>query len=93
MKKQEQNRIVSEGEGRYKSRSFLIGEFIMTNKIKQLREQKNITRKQLSELSGVHYKKITDYENNYIKTNNITVGNLCRIADALGCMLDELVER
>lgn len=65
----------------------------MTNRIKQFREQKNITRKQLSESSGVHYKKITDYENNYFKTENVTIGNLCRIADALGCTLDELIER
>lgn len=65
----------------------------MTNNIKKLREQKNISRKQLSELSGVAYTKIGDYESNYTKTENVTVGNLCRIADALGCTLDELIAR
>ena len=38
----------------------------MQNNIKRIREQNGITRKELAALSGVHYKKITDYENNYI---------------------------
>ena len=47
----------------------------MQNNIKRIREQNGITRKELAALSGVHYKKITDYENNYIKFENITIGN------------------
>ena len=62
----------------------------MTNNIKKLREQNNISRRQLAELSGIAYTKIGDYENNYTKTENITVGNLYKIADALGVTLDEL---
>ena len=65
----------------------------MTNNIKKLREEKNITRKQLADISGVAYTKIGDYESNYTKTENVTVGNLCRIADALNCTLDELISR
>ena len=52
----------------------------MQNNIKRIREQNGITRKELAALSGVHYKKITDYENDYIKFENITIGNLNRIA-------------
>lgn len=63
----------------------------MTNSIKKIREQKGVSRKELSELSGVHYKKITDYENDYIKIENVTVGNLDRIAKALECTIDELI--
>lgn len=62
----------------------------MQNNIKRIREQNGITRKELAALSGVHYKKITDYENNYIKFENITIGNLNRIATALAVTLDEL---
>ena len=62
----------------------------MQNNIKRIREQNGITRKELAALSGVHYKKITDYENDYIKFENITIGNLNRIATALGVTLDEL---
>lgn len=61
------------------------------NNIKEIREQKGLTRKELSELSGVHYKKITDYENNYVRTENITIGNLYKIAQALECKIDDLL--
>lgn len=39
----------------------------------------------------MHYNKISDYENGYVKTENITVGNLSRLAKALECTLDELI--
>ena len=61
------------------------------NNIKEIREQNGLTRKELSELSGVHYKKITDYENNYVRTENITIGNLYKIAQALECKIDDLL--
>lgn len=64
----------------------------MTNKIKEVREQKGLTRKELAEQSGVHYKKITDYENQYVRTENITIGNFYKIAQALECKIDDLIE-
>ena len=63
----------------------------MNNNIKEIRERKGMTRKELSEKSGIHYKKITDYENNYIKIENVTIGNLERIAKALECTIDNLI--
>lgn len=63
----------------------------VSNRIKELRESLGISRKELSERSGVHYTKITDYENGYAKTENITVGNIFKIAAALGVTIDELV--
>ncbi|MCM1220461.1 MAG: helix-turn-helix transcriptional regulator [Lachnospiraceae bacterium] len=63
----------------------------MKNNIRELREQNGISRKELAELSGVHYNKISDYENNYIKTENITVGNIYRIAKALKCTIEDLL--
>lgn len=63
----------------------------MTNNIKKIREKKGLTRKELAELSGIHYKKITDYENHYINTENITVGNLYKLAQALECKIDDLI--
>ena len=48
------------------------------------------TAEQLAEKSGIHYKKITDYENNYIRFENVTVGNALKLAKALGVTLDEL---
>lgn len=63
----------------------------MTNHIKEKREEKGLTRKQLAEKSGLHYNKISDYENGYFKTENITIGNLSRIAKALEVPLEELI--
>lgn len=63
----------------------------MENLIKEIREQQGISRKELSEKSGLHYNKIGDYENGYVNTENITVGNLYRIAQALNCSIDELI--
>lgn len=62
----------------------------MTNRIKEIREARCMSRKELSERSGVHYNKISDYENGYTKTENITIGNMYKLADALGVTLDEL---
>lgn len=63
----------------------------MTNRIKEARTEKGLSRRELAELSGLHYNKISDYENGYYKTENITVGNLYRLAKALGCKLDDLI--
>ncbi|MDE6036621.1 MAG: helix-turn-helix transcriptional regulator [Ruminococcus sp.] len=63
----------------------------MNNNIKEIREQKGLTRKELAEKSGVHYKKITDYENEYIDIENVTVKNLYKIATALECTIDALL--
>lgn len=64
----------------------------MTNKIKEIRLKTGLNRKQLAEKSGIHYKKITDYENNYIRFENVTVGNALKLAKALGVTLDELCD-
>lgn len=63
----------------------------MTNNIKEIREQKGLTRKELAEQSGIHYKKVTDYENQYVRTENITISNLYKIAQALECKIDDLL--
>ena len=63
---------------------------LMTNRIKEVRTAAGMSRKELSELSGIHYSKISDYENGYYKIENITVGTLGKLADALNVTLDEL---
>ncbi len=63
----------------------------MLNNIKKIREDKAVSRKELAERSGLHYSKLKDYENEYIKIENVTVGNLDRIAKALECTIDELI--
>ena len=63
----------------------------MTNRIKAAREAKGITRKQLAEMTGLHYNKIGNYETGYFKIENIPVGNLYLIAKALECKIDDLI--
>lgn len=63
----------------------------MQNKIKSMREEKGLTRKELAGKSGIHYNKISDYENNYVKTENITVGNIMKIAKALECKIEDII--
>lgn len=63
----------------------------MNNNIKEIREQKGLERKELSEKTGIHYSKIKDYENKYIKIENVPVGNLDKIAKALECTVDDLI--
>lgn len=64
----------------------------MTNRIKEVREEKGISRKELAERSGVRYSRVSDYENGYFKTENITVGNLSRIAKALEVTIEDLIK-
>lgn len=66
------------------------GLFQVINRIKEKRLELGISRRELSERSGVHYNKISDYENGYYKIENITLGTLVKIADALDVTLDEL---
>ena len=63
----------------------------MKNNIKEIRETKGLSRKELAEKSGLHYNKLKDYENDYIKIENVTVGNLDKISTALECTIDELI--
>ncbi len=56
--------------------------------LKEIRKQKNISRYQLSKLSGVKESTLQSIENS--KDPNPTYKVMCRIADALNISLDEL---
>lgn len=53
--------------------------------LSELREAKNMTIKELAEKSGVHLIKLYQIESGKIKTENMSLKNAARIADALGC--------
>lgn len=61
--------------------------FIML-RIKEIRERKNITQDDLSELSGVKKRSLVDYENNKI---DIPLSKLQNIAIALNVSVSELI--
>lgn len=62
----------------------------MELKIKQVMEQKHISIRQLSKRSGVARGYLSELING--KYNNPSSQVLCRIAKALGCGLDDIID-
>lgn len=60
------------------------------NHIKQIRQAKNLNRKQLSELSGVPSRTIDDWENNRRMPRDVY--QLKKVADALGVNIEALIK-
>lgn len=63
------------------------------NRLFLLRKKSGLSQKQLAELSGIAYSRISDYERGAIKIENMTLGTARRLAAALRCTIDELVGR
>ena len=57
------------------------------NKIKQIREQKSLSRYQVAKVSGVWYKNLIDIENG----KDVTLSTLRKIAAAMDCEVSDLV--
>ena len=60
------------------------------NNLKTLRIKAGITQKELSDLTGITQSKISTYEQSD-SLNNVTVGNMSRIASAIGVTIDEII--
>ena len=58
------------------------------NKIKQIREQKGLSRSQVSKASGVWQKNLIDIENG----KDVTLSTLRKIAAAMNCEVSDLVQ-
>ena len=61
------------------------------NNLKNLRIRAGLTQKELSEITGITQGKISTYEK-ADNLNNVTVGNLSRIAAAIGTTIDEIIK-
>lgn len=61
--------------------------------LREIRQERGLTLKQLAELSGVHYMKIHQIETGKIKPENITLRNAVKLANALGCTPDEFLNK
>lgn len=57
------------------------------NKVKQIREQKGLTKIQVSKASGVCYKNLLDIENG----RDVRLSTLRKIAAAMNCEVSDLV--
>lgn len=60
--------------------------------LKRIREDKNITQAKLSELSGVNQKMIAFYEQGFKDINKAQAITLYRVANALECKIEDLLE-
>lgn len=60
---------------------------VKMNKIKQIREQKGLSRYQVAKVSGVWYKNLIDIENG----KDVTLSTLRKIAVAMNCEVSDLV--
>ena len=60
------------------------------NNLKNLRVRAGLTQKELSEITGITQGKISTYEQS-ASLNNVTIGNMSRIAAAIGTTIDEII--
>ena len=62
-----------------------------TSKLKKARISKGFTQEALSELSSVNIKSIAAYEQNPAKLNAASISTVLKLADALGCDLEDII--
>ena len=60
--------------------------------LKRIRNEKNITREKLGELSGVSYRMIEKYEQGIRDINKAQAETLYKIAKVLECTIEDLIE-
>jgi transcriptional regulator with XRE-family HTH domain len=63
------------------------------SKLKRARLIKGYTQEALSELSEVNIKSIASYEQNPERLAAAAVGTIYKLADALGCDIEDLVNK
>ncbi|MEG0830614.1 MAG: helix-turn-helix transcriptional regulator, partial [Anaerovoracaceae bacterium] len=61
------------------------------NKLKELRETRKLSRSQLAEKSGVNVRTIEAYEQGLKDINKAQGITLYKLANALGCQIEELL--
>lgn len=64
-----------------------------TSKLKKARLSKKYTQEGLSELSGVNIKSIAAYEQNPERLNAANIGTVYRLADSLGCDIEDIINK
>lgn len=60
--------------------------------LKRIRNEKNITQKELSEFSGVNIQMIQKYEQGIKDINKAQAETLYKLAQALECTIENLLE-
>ena len=60
------------------------------NRIRQIRLERNLSQKKLSEMTGIHPMNIGRYERGQ---RGLEIETAARIAAALGCTVDDLIDK
>ena len=60
--------------------------------LKEIREEKGLSRKALSDLTGVSLRSLQDYEQGHKKIAKAKSETLYRLSLALGCSMENLLE-
>lgn len=63
------------------------------SKLKKIRILRGFTQEGLAELSEVNIKSIASYEQNPEKLTAASVGTVYKLADALGCEIEDLINK
>lgn len=62
-----------------------------STKLETIRHEKNMTQKRLSELSGIKQSNISEFEDGKRNILTARVDTLMRLAEALGCKVEDLI--
>jgi transcriptional regulator with XRE-family HTH domain len=60
--------------------------------LKKIREEKNISQSKLAEISGVNLRTLQDYEQGSKDINGVRGITLYKLAQALKCKIEDLLE-
>jgi DNA-binding XRE family transcriptional regulator len=63
------------------------------SKLKKMRIIQGHTQESLAELSGVNIKSIASYEQNPSKLSAASVSTVYKLADSLGCEMDDILNK
>lgn len=59
--------------------------------LRELRKQRNLTQRELSQMSGVNFRSLQDYEQGHKKLTSASGDILLRLSTVLGCTTEELL--
>ena len=59
--------------------------------LRQIRKSRNLTQKELAEMSGVNFRSLQDYEQGHKKLTSANGDILLRLSTVLGCTTEELL--
>lgn len=60
--------------------------------LKEIREKRGLTQKELSEKSGINFRMISQYEQGVKNLDNARLITLLKLCNTLDCTLDDLIE-